>query len=112
MYNMVGFQTKLTYTVQNRVFRMFLPCKMQYFSDMGDNTYTILIRLSSLIVPLASKGLDERHILVAGQITGVVGYVESVAMGLIAGISATVSSMNQIFLPPPGDTCVGALLNL
>ncbi len=69
------------------------------------NTY--IIGLSSLIL-LSASGLEWTFF--AGQITGVEGYVESAAMGLIAGISVHVERHIRAFLPP-GDTCVGALLN-
>jgi methylenetetrahydrofolate--tRNA-(uracil-5-)-methyltransferase len=110
MYNMVGFQTKLTYTEQERVFRMIPALQNAVFLRHGSihrNTY-----INSPVLldnALRLKALERTFF--AGQITGVEGYVESVAMGLIAGISVHVNSINQVFLPPPGDTCVGALLS-
>ncbi len=110
MYNMVGFQTKLTYKEQERVFRMVPALHNAIFLRHGSihrNTY-----INSPVLldnALRLKGLERTFF--AGQIAGVEGYVESAAMGLLAGISAHVNAMNRAFLPPPEDTCVGALLN-
>jgi methylenetetrahydrofolate--tRNA-(uracil-5-)-methyltransferase len=110
MYNMVGFQTKLTYTEQERVFRMIPALKNSVFLRYGSihrNTYIN----SPALLDNSLRLIGHENIFFAGQITGVEGYVESVAMGLMAGIAAHISSLNQVFSPPPGDTCVGALLN-
>ncbi len=110
MYNMVGFQTKLTYAEQDRVFRMIPGLQNAVFLRHGSihrNTYIN----SPVLLDNALRLKASERIFLAGQITGVEGYVESAAMGLIAGISVHVNAMNQVFLPPPGETCVGALLN-
>ena len=110
MYNMVGFQTKLTYAGQDRVFRMIPGLQNAVFLRHGSihrNTYIN----SPVLLDNALRLKASERIFLAGQITGVEGYVESAAMGLIAGISVHVNAMNQVFLPPPGETCVGALLN-
>lgn len=110
MYNLVGFQTKLTYTEQERVFRIVPALKNAVFLRYGSihrNTYINSPVLLDNALHLKGHG----QIFFAGQITGVEGYVESVAMGLIAGISAHVSVNDRFFLPPPADTCVGSLLN-
>ncbi|MFZ2800128.1 MAG: methylenetetrahydrofolate--tRNA-(uracil(54)-C(5))-methyltransferase (FADH(2)-oxidizing) TrmFO [Syntrophorhabdus sp.] len=110
MYNMVGFQTKLTYAEQDRVFRMIPALRNAVFLRYGSIHRNTYINSPALLNnSLCLKGQDQTFF--AGQITGVEGYVESVAMGLVAGISAHVSIMNQVFSPPPEDTCVGALLN-
>lgn len=110
MYNMVGFQTKLTYTEQERVFRMIPALQNAVFLRYGSihrNTYIN----SPVLLDNALRLKCHERTFFAGQITGVEGYIESAAMGLIAGISAHMSTMNREFLPPPGDTCVGALLH-
>jgi methylenetetrahydrofolate--tRNA-(uracil-5-)-methyltransferase len=110
MYNLVGFQTKLTYAEQEKVFRIVPALKNTVFLRYGSihrNTYINSPVLLDNALCLRGHG----QIFFAGQITGVEGYVESVAMGLIAGVSAHLSIMNRVFLPPPADTCVGSLLN-
>jgi methylenetetrahydrofolate--tRNA-(uracil-5-)-methyltransferase len=110
MYNMVGFQTKLTYTEQDRVFRMIPALKNSIFLRYGSIHRNTYINSPALLDnSLRLKGHE--NIFFAGQITGVEGYMESTAMGLIAGIAAHVSTMGKVFSPPPGDTCVGALLH-
>jgi methylenetetrahydrofolate--tRNA-(uracil-5-)-methyltransferase len=110
MYNMVGFQTKLTYTEQERVFRMIPALRNAVFHRYGSihrNTY-----INSPVLLDHSLRLKEHgQLFFTGQITGVEGYVESVAMGLVAGIAAHVGTLNRFFSPPSGETCVGALLN-
>lgn len=110
MYNMVGFQTKLTYQEQERIFRLVPALRESLFLRHGSihrNTYinspALLNRNLSLI--------HNEKIFFAGQITGVEGYIESAANGLVAGLAAYLSSKGKPFLPPPEDTCVGALLN-
>ena len=110
MYNMVGFQTKLTYTEQDRVFRMIPALKNSIFLRYGSIHRNTYINSPALLDnSLRLKGHE--NIFFAGQITGVEGYMESTAMGLIAGIAAHVSTMGKVFSPPPVDTCVGALLH-
>ncbi|MCX5804908.1 MAG: methylenetetrahydrofolate--tRNA-(uracil(54)-C(5))-methyltransferase (FADH(2)-oxidizing) TrmFO [Proteobacteria bacterium] len=108
MYNMVGFQTKLTYPEQERVFALIPALKHAIFLRHGSihrNTY-----INSPVV--LNKNLSLRNgeqVFFAGQITGVEGYVESAAMGIVAGISALASLEGREFLLPPEETCVGAL---
>jgi methylenetetrahydrofolate--tRNA-(uracil-5-)-methyltransferase len=110
MYNMVGFQTKLTYPEQERVFRLIPALKNALFLRHGSihrNTYinspTVLNRNLSL--------KNNEQVFFAGQITGVEGYMESTAMGIVAGISALASLNGKAFVPPPEETCIGALAN-
>jgi methylenetetrahydrofolate--tRNA-(uracil-5-)-methyltransferase len=108
MYNMVGFQTKLTYGEQERVFGLVPALRGATFLRYGSihrNTY--VNGPAILDKRLRLKG-NER-ILLAGQITGVEGYVESAAMGLLAGISAALAAAGREFHPPPETTCLGAL---
>jgi methylenetetrahydrofolate--tRNA-(uracil-5-)-methyltransferase len=110
MYNMVGFQTKLTYTAQDRVFKMIPALKNAIFHRYGSihrNTY--LNTPTLLDTSLCLAGHQDLHF--AGQITGVEGYVESVAMGLLAGLAVHMIGTEQPYTPPPGDTCLGALLH-
>jgi methylenetetrahydrofolate--tRNA-(uracil-5-)-methyltransferase len=108
MYNMVGFQTKLTYPEQDRVFRMIPALKDTVFLRYGSihrNTYIN----SPALLDSSLRLVGHENMFFAGQITGVEGYVESVAMGLVAGIAVHENTMNHFFTPPPDNTCVGSL---
>ncbi len=109
LYNMVGFQTKLTWPEQRRIFRMIPGLKEAEFARLGSihrNTY-----INSPVLLDQSLQLRTRPgIFFAGQITGVEGYVESAAMGLLAGLSAARLAEGRPFLPPPPTTALGALL--
>lgn len=110
MYNMVGFQTKLTYREQERVFKLIPALKGATFLRHGSIHRNTYIRSPFLL----NKNLQLKrieNIFFAGQITGVEGYVESAAMGLIAGISSYCFQEGSNFQPPPAYTCIGALIN-
>lgn len=110
LYNMVGFQTKLTYGEQTRVFRTIPGLQNAEFARLGGlhrNTFLNSPRL--LDETLRLKALP--HVRFAGQITGCEGYVESTAMGLIAALF-TVSERRGVSLgAPPENTAIGALLS-
>ncbi|MGD0231418.1 MAG: methylenetetrahydrofolate--tRNA-(uracil(54)-C(5))-methyltransferase (FADH(2)-oxidizing) TrmFO [Syntrophorhabdales bacterium] len=107
MYNMVGFQTKLTYPEQERVFRLIPALREAKFFRYGS-----IHRNTFINSPLVLKGLklrsDER-IFFAGQLTGVEGYMESTAVGLVAGLAALSHERGKGFEAPPPTTCTGAL---
>lgn len=110
MYNMVGFQTKLTYPAQERVFRLIPALKRAVFLRHGSihrNTY--INSPAILEKDLRLKGSDK--VFFAGQLTGVEGYMESTAIGLVAGLSVSMFLQGRAFVPPPEDTVIGALLN-
>ena len=109
LYNLVGFQTKLKYGEQQRVFRMIPGLENAEFARFG-----ALHRNTFINSPLL---LDERlrlhskpNLRFAGQITGVEGYIESAAIGLLAGRFAAAERTENNFLPPPRTTALGALL--
>jgi methylenetetrahydrofolate--tRNA-(uracil-5-)-methyltransferase len=109
MFNLVGFQTKLTYQEQDRVLRMVPALKKVLFLRYGSvhrNTYI----QSPAVLGESLQFKGNSNLFFAGQITGVEGYIESTAMGLLAGISACSYARGKTFTPPPQDTCVGALL--
>ena len=109
MFNLVGFQTKLTYQEQDRVLRLIPALRNTLFLRYGSvhrNTYIQSPAVLNESLQLKKNG----NIFFAGQITGVEGYVESTAMGLVAGLSACIYERGKIFIPPPQDTCAGALL--
>lgn len=109
LYNLVGFQTKLTYPEQERVFRLIPALRHAIFLRHGSIHRNTFINSPALLTEGLQLRRDTR-ILFAGQITGVEGYVESTAMGLVATLSALCALSGKCFVPPPADTCVGALV--
>ena len=110
LYNIVGFQTKLKYADQVRVFRTIPGLENAEFARLGG-----LHRNTFLNSP---KVLDEQlrlkacsRLRFAGQITGVEGYVESAAMGLMAGRMTAAERLGRRFTVPPATTGHGALIN-
>lgn len=110
LFNMVGFQTNLKYGEQKRVFQM-IPglenAKFARYGQMHRNTYLCSPKI--LNPTLVSK--KNPYILLAGQITGVEGYVESAATGLFAAINAFRLLNNEESLKLPNNTMLGALCN-
>ena len=109
LLNMVGFQTKMTYPEQKRVFRMIPGLEQAEFFRLGSLHRNTFIK-SPLLLDGALRLKKEPRILFAGQITGVEGYVESAATGLLAGIFLADLARGREPLPPPEDTAHGALL--
>jgi len=109
LYNMVGFQTKLKYGEQARVFRLIPGLEQAQFARLGG-----LHRNTFLNSPrVLDDGLRLRampRLRFAGQITGVEGYVESAAIGLLAGRMAAAERLGRSIAPPPPTTALGALL--
>jgi methylenetetrahydrofolate--tRNA-(uracil-5-)-methyltransferase len=104
LYNMVGFQTKLKYGEQQRIFRTIPGLEKAEFARLGGLHRNTFINSPRLLTPeLQLKAAP--HIRFAGQITGVEGYVESAAIGLLAGRFA--AGVSQ---PPPATTALGALI--
>ena len=110
MLNLVGFQTRLKRGEQERVFRL-IPglenCEIIRYGAMHRNTY---IESPRLLYPDLRLKTHE-HLLFAGQITGVEGYVESGACGLAAGINASLIARGEQPLIFPRQTAIGSLLN-
>ena len=109
LFNMVGFQTKLTHGEQKRVLRMIPGLERAEFARLGGLHRNTFIRSPRLLDrQLRLKAAP--HIRMAGQITGVEGYVESAAIGLLAGrFAAAELRQSELPLPPP-ETALGALL--
>ena len=107
-FNLVGFQTKLTYPEQKRVFKMIPGLENAEFFRFGAihrNTYINAPDLLTQDLDLKSRP----GVFFAGQIIGVEGYVESSTMGLLAALSAVKKLSGEKFIPPPADTAMGAL---
>jgi methylenetetrahydrofolate--tRNA-(uracil-5-)-methyltransferase len=110
LYNLVGFQTKLKYAEQMRVFRMISGLERAEFARLGGlhrNTFLNSPRLLDSVLRLRA----EPRLRFAGQITGVEGYVESAAIGLLSGRFAAAERLNRDASPPPRTTAFGALLD-
>ena len=109
LYNMVGFQTKLKHGEQTRVFRKIPGLERAEFARLGGlhrNTFLNSPRL--LDAGLRLKAMPRLRF--AGQVTGVEGYVESAAIGLLAGQFAAAERLGRAASPPPATTALGALL--
>ena len=110
LFNVVGFQTKLKYGEQARVFRLIPGLEKAEFARLGGlhrNTFLNSPRLLDASLRLKAAP----RLRFAGQITGCEGYVESAAVGLIAGRFAAAERLGQALSPPPPTTAIGALLN-
>jgi methylenetetrahydrofolate--tRNA-(uracil-5-)-methyltransferase len=110
MYNLVGFQTKLTYGEQRRIFRLIPGLENVEFVRLGSMHRNTFINSPSLLEP-TQQLKSEGRIFFAGQITGVEGYVESAASGLLAGISAAAFVQDHPVPVPPPETALGALMH-
>jgi methylenetetrahydrofolate--tRNA-(uracil-5-)-methyltransferase len=109
LYNMVGFQTKMKYGAQAAVFKMIPGLENATFARLGGIHRNTFINAPTLLddqMRLKSRP----NIRFAGQITGVEGYVESAAMGLVAGRMAAAEIKGQTLPPPPPETAMGALI--
>jgi len=109
LYNMVGFQTKLKHAAQVEVFRTIPGLKDAQFAWLGGlhrNTFINSPRLLDSQLRLKA----EPRVRFAGQVTGVEGYVESAAVGLLAGRFAAAEALGRPLEPPPLATALGALI--
>jgi len=109
LFNMVGFQTKLKYGEQVRIFRTIPGLEGAEFARLGGlhrNTYLDAPRLLDETLRLTA----DSRLRFAGQITGCEGYVESAAIGLLAGCFAAAERRGERFNVPPVTTAIGALL--
>ncbi len=110
LYNLVGFQTKLKYPEQERVFRLIPGLEKARFARLGSIHRNTFIHSPGLLSPYLNF-LKYPQIFLAGQITGVEGYVESTAMGLLAGINAACKATCRPLVTPPRETAMGALIH-
>ena len=110
LWNMVGFQTKLKHGEQVRVFRMIPGLEQAEFARLGGLHRNTFLNSPKLLDGGLRLKADPR-LRFAGQITGVEGYVESAAIGLIAGRFAAAERLGRALAPPPPTTAFGALLN-
>jgi methylenetetrahydrofolate--tRNA-(uracil-5-)-methyltransferase len=110
LWNMVGFQTKLKHAEQVRIFRTIPGLENAQFARLGGlhrNTFINSPRLLDGQLRLKSQP----HLRFAGQVTGVEGYVESAAIGMLAGKFSAAEALGREMTPPPATTAFGALLS-
>jgi len=103
MYNMVGFQTRMTHKEQERVFRMIPGLKNAKFARLGSLHRNTFINGPLLLTEGLSLKTDPR-VYFAGQLTGVEGYLESAATGIVAGLSCLG------YKSPPHTSAIGSLV--
>ncbi|KAB2912058.1 MAG: methylenetetrahydrofolate--tRNA-(uracil(54)-C(5))-methyltransferase (FADH(2)-oxidizing) TrmFO [Hyphomicrobiaceae bacterium] len=109
LWNMVGFQTKLKHAEQVRVFRMIPGLANAEFARLGGLHRNTFLN-SPKLLDGALRLKAEPRLRFAGQITGCEGYVESAAIGLLAGRAAAAEKLGMTWAPPPPTTAFGALL--
>jgi methylenetetrahydrofolate--tRNA-(uracil-5-)-methyltransferase len=110
LFNMVGFQTKLTWPEQRRIFRLIPGLEEAQFARYGSIHRNTYINAPAHLQKSLQLNIKP-NVLFAGQITGVEGYVESAAMGLLAGLNAAFILEKKELNTPPAATCLGALIN-
>ena len=110
LFNIVGFQTRLTWPEQKRVFRMIPGLEQAEFLRFGSMHRNTFIN-SPLLLNERLQMKSRPDMTFAGQISGVEGYVESAAMGILAGIFVSEALRGNTVAPPPKSTALGALIH-
>lgn len=110
LYNIVGFQTKLKYAEQQKIFRTIPGLENAEFARLGGLHRNTFINSPKLLTNQLQLRTSP-NIRFAGQITGVEGYVESAAIGLLAGTFAANELHDKEYTIPPKNTAIGALLH-
>ena len=110
LFNLVGFQTRLKWGEQKRVFRMIPGMENADFARMGVMHRNTYLRSNDML-DATMRVRSGEPVFFAGQLTGVEGYVESTAMGLIAGMNVARLARDEEIVELPQDTMIGALAN-
>ena len=110
LYNLVGFQTNLTYSEQKRVFSLIPGLENAKFVRYGLMHKNIYLNSPSILNEDLSLKANNK-IIIAGQLAGVEGYVESMSMGLLAGVNALFKLRKKPMILPPMETMIGSLFN-
>ena len=110
LYNIVGFQTKLKYGEQTRIFKKIPGLENAQFARLGGLHRNTFIN-SPLVLDDTMRMKADTRLRFAGQITGVEGYVESAAMGLMTGLFTAQERLNRTITLPPATTAFGALMS-
>jgi len=109
IYGLVGFQTRLRWGEQDRIFRLIPGLEKAEFVRYGVMHRNTYINSPAILMPTLQFKPDKR-VLFAGQISGVEGYMESAATGIMAGINALRMAEDKNPLEPPASTMIGALI--
>jgi methylenetetrahydrofolate--tRNA-(uracil-5-)-methyltransferase len=109
LFNLVGFQTKMTHPEQRRVFRMIPGLERAEFVRLGSLHRNTYVNSPELLLP-SLQVIHRRSLLLAGQIIGVEGYVESAATGILAGRNAVRLLRGETMAIPPPTTALGSLV--
>jgi methylenetetrahydrofolate--tRNA-(uracil-5-)-methyltransferase len=109
LFNLVGFQTNLTYSEQRRVLRMIPGLQQARFARFGQMHRNTFLNAPRVLGPTLQHQRDE-SLFVAGQLTGVEGYLGDIATGLLAGWNAARLARQSRAVVPPPETMLGALL--
>ncbi len=109
LWNMVGFQTKLKHAEQVRLFRTIPGLQNAEFARLGGLHRNTFLN-SPMVLDRQLRLKNASHIRFAGQVTGCEGYVESSAVGLLAGLMAATELAGESWATPPRTTAMGALL--
>ncbi len=110
LFNLVGFQTRLTYPEQKRIFRTIPGLEQVSFARLGSMHRNTFIN-SPTCLTRSLQFKQAPHIYAAGQLSGVEGYVESAACGFLAGIFSAYQLCGKTISAPPRETALGALLS-
>jgi methylenetetrahydrofolate--tRNA-(uracil-5-)-methyltransferase len=110
LWNIVGFQTKMRYGSQAEIFRMIPGLEQAQFARLGGLHRNTFLNSPKVLGRNLKLKADPR-LRFAGQVTGVEGYVESAAIGLVAGRMAAAETRGVPLPPPPPTTALGALVN-
>ncbi len=108
IFNMVGFQTKLTYGEQKRIFKKIPGLENAEFARLGGIHRNCFV-CSPKTLNASMAFHNAPHIRLAGQISGCEGYVESASMGLLVGLFTAYDLLEKPFTPPPAQTAMGAM---
>jgi methylenetetrahydrofolate--tRNA-(uracil-5-)-methyltransferase len=109
LFNIVGFQTKMTHTAQRRILRMIPGLQRAEFVRLGSLHRNTFVDSPSLLLPTLQV-VRRPSLFLAGQIVGVEGYVESAAAGLLAGVNVARLVQGAAPVVPPATTALGSLL--
>jgi methylenetetrahydrofolate--tRNA-(uracil-5-)-methyltransferase len=110
LFNLVGFQTRLTYPEQKRIFRTIPGLEKVQFARLGSMHRNTFINAPACLTETL-QFQTAQHIYAAGQLSGVEGYVESAACGFLAGIFAAYHLRGEKIFLPPQETALGSLLS-
>ncbi len=110
LWNMVGFQTKLKHGAQTEIFRMIPGLENAQFARLGGIHRNTFLN-SPVLLDDQLRLKSDKRVRFAGQVTGVEGYVESAATGLVAGRMAAAEALGRRIETPPATTALGALVN-